>query len=113
MILAPVEFQGSEEPKWIRNYYDNIPINELSDKSKLIVIKRSLPPKPDIQYDGVANITKAGSFYNLKLGKGSNMYEFETESEDYLVKKFTELLETNGNIKWMLNGEVPFLLFSN
>jgi hypothetical protein len=76
IILAPVEFQDSNPLKWLKSYYDNIVLNEVSDKAKLIIVKRALPPKSDIEYDGVANITKAGSFYNIKVGKGSNMYEF-------------------------------------
>lgn len=104
VVLAPVEFQDSNQLKWLKSYYDNIPANEVSDKTKLIIVKRVLPPKPDIEFDGVANITKTGSFFNIKLGKGSNMYEFETESEDRLVNKFSELVESSGKVKWMVGG---------
>ena len=76
IILAPVEFQSVDEYKWQSSFYGDIPINQMGDKSKIIQIKKVLPPKPEISYEGVANITKAGGFYNLKLGKGGNMYEF-------------------------------------
>ena len=76
IVLTPVEFESENTPKWVSAFYDHTPTNTCPDKSKVYTIKRA---GKGIEYDGVANITKDGDFYNLKLGHGDNMYEFETE----------------------------------
>lgn len=48
----------------------------MGDKNQVIQIRKVMPPKPEISYEGVANISKVDGFYNLKLGKGTDMYEF-------------------------------------
>ncbi len=73
-MLSPIEFQSESDHKWTSTFYDNIPANEQTDKTKIFLIKKAPPPKPEIEYDAIANITKVDSFFNLKLGKGTVMY---------------------------------------
>ena len=70
------------------------------------------PQKKEENHDGVGNITKIDSFFNLKIRRGSSLYEFESESEQKIVKKFQEIIDLGGKIKWMINGEVIIVIFS-
>lgn len=38
MVMSPLEFSSEDTPKWLPSYYENIPLNELADKSKILKI---------------------------------------------------------------------------
>ena len=47
------------------------------------------------QNEGKAAITKNGRFFNVKVTKPKNIYEFETENEDKFVQRCVDLSHEN------------------
>lgn len=81
LVLMPLEFSSPDTPTWVSNYYDGITLNQVADKSTINEITKREPPKEKTKYDGVANITRNGTFFNMKISRGTGIYEFESESE--------------------------------
>lgn len=106
-----MELQAVDRFKWISSYYDDTPSNEFANKDKLFILQKA-PPKKEEVYTGTANITKDGPYYNLKITTSTQVYEFESENEERFIRKFNELVESAGNIKWMIAGEVTAVLLS-
>lgn len=54
MVLAPVQYQSTEEYSWMKSFYDNITISEMANKENIKMIKKLDPPKKEeeIKYDG-------------------------------------------------------------
>jgi len=48
----------------------------MGDKTKIHVITKPVPQKEEVKYEAEANITKLGAFFNMKIARGSNVYEF-------------------------------------
>ena len=94
MVLTPLEFRSEETPTWIKSYYDNIAQNAIKDESKIFTIKKKQvqASKKASTHDGVANITILDKFFNLKVKRRENVYEFETQNEEKLIKKFEEIV---------------------
>jgi hypothetical protein len=78
LVLMPLEFSSPETPTWVNSYYEDIALNQVSDKSKIHNIMKRDPPKEKFKYDSVANITRKGDFYNMKISRGNGIYEFES-----------------------------------
>jgi hypothetical protein len=78
LVLMPLEFSSPETPIWVGSFYEGIVLNQISDKSKIHEIIKRDPPKEKFKYDGVANITRRGNFFNMKISRGKGIYEFES-----------------------------------
>ncbi|MCB0370269.1 MAG: hypothetical protein KDD45_12810 [Bdellovibrionales bacterium] len=76
LVLMPLEFSSTDNLSWWHSYYENVPLNQLSDKTKLFMVSKKAHPKPVVQHEGEGNITKDGSFFNMKITRGKNIYEF-------------------------------------
>lgn len=63
-------------------------------------------------YEGTGNITKSGEFFNLKIVRNNHLYEYESASEDKIVKKFNEFMDKKIKLKWTVNGDVVVLIYS-
>lgn len=105
VIFSPLQIKSAEPLKWIPAYFNDIPSNEVI-ADKIITIQRVVDRKQEKQkeYNGSANITKNGPFFNLKVTTPNHVYEFESENEEVFVKRFNELIEAYKNVKWTING---------
>jgi len=76
--------QTKDRYQWINTFYDNIPQNKNTNSDKIWII-RKIPVKKEEDFIGTANITKVETFYNLKITKPRQVYEFETEDEEKFI----------------------------
>ena len=90
LIYSPLQIRAKDRHSWIAAYYDNVPSNEALPEL-ITTIQKAPEKKAEKEYAGVANITKSGPFFNLKLTTEKRVYEFETDSEEKFVKRFNEL----------------------
>lgn len=89
-----------------------MPTNEAAP-DRVTVIQRPTERRQEKDFVGTANITKNGPFLNLKITKPNQVYEFESENEEVFVRRFNELVESAGNVRWTVNGEVMLSLCSH
>jgi hypothetical protein len=114
VVLSPLEIKSVEPSKWVLPYFNNVTSNEAAPE-RVVLIQKIVERKQEREKEelsGTGNITKNGPFFNLKIVRENHVYEFETESEDVLVRRFGELAESSKDIQWKVSGEVSFPLFS-